>query len=125
MDTFIDPVTRDYLYDAASGALVRDPARGMANAVYLRLMTPLGGWWADATLGSRLHELTREKDVPRVSLLAKQYSEQALKPILDDGRALSISITVDRPHDGRLLLLIQVLDAGGREFTFQHPVKVS
>nr|MDN1656773.1 hypothetical protein [Escherichia coli] len=33
------------------------------NAVYLRLATPLGSYWADALLGSRLHELKREKDV--------------------------------------------------------------
>lgn len=122
MDTFIDPVTRDYIY--ANGALQRDPARGLANAVYLRLMTPLGGWWADPTLGSRLHELQREKDVQRVELLAKQYSDQALKPILDDGRARSITISVQRNHDGRLRLLIEVVDAGGKEFVFDHPVKV-
>lgn len=122
MDTFINPVTRDYVYDA--GAFQRDPARGLANAVYLRLMTPLGGWWGDNTLGSRLHELRREKDVPRVSVLAKQYSEQALAPILADGRAASIVVTVIRPHDGRLLLLINVTDAGGRAFVFEHPIKV-
>ncbi len=40
MDALINPVTRDYII--VQGAVVRDPADGLANAVYLRLMTPLG-----------------------------------------------------------------------------------
>lgn len=127
MDAWVDPATRDYRYEA--GAFVRDPARGLANAVYLRLMTPLATWWADPALGSRLHELTREKDVARVELLARQYSEQALQPILADGRARSIEVATERVKDntlgGRLQLSITVIDAGGRLFTFVHPVKVA
>jgi len=60
-----------------------------------------------------------------VGLLARQYSEQALQPLLDDGRARSITVTVQQPHNGRCLLLITVEDATGREQTFQHPVKVA
>lgn len=122
MDTLVDPVPGDYRY--ADGALRRDPARGLANAVYLRLMTPLGGWWADPTLGSRLHELQREKDLRRVELLARQYAEQALRPIVDDGRARSLTVETQRPGNGRMLLRVEVTDAGGREFVFDHPVKV-
>jgi phage gp46-like protein len=59
-------------------------------------MTPLGSYWADPELGSRLHELAREKDVARVAVLAKQYSEEALKPPLNDGRALQVTIDVER-----------------------------
>jgi phage gp46-like protein len=127
MDTWVNPATGDYVYQA--GAYVRDPANGLANAVYLRLMTPLATWWADPTLGSRLHELQREKDVARVALLAKQYSEQALQPILDDGRARAIVVTTERVKDasagGRLQLSIAVTDAGGRALTFVHPIKVA
>lgn len=127
MDTFIDPTTRDYVYEA--GGFRRDPAGGLANAVYLRLATPLGTWWADPTLGSRLHELQREKDVSRVELLARQYSEQALQPVLDDGRARAIEVLTERVKDaslgGRLQLHILVTDAGGRAFTFTHPIKVA
>ncbi len=122
MDIYVDPITRDYAYTA--GAFARDPAAGLANAVYLRLMTPLGSYWADAMLGSRLHELQREKDVARIGVLARQYAEQALQPILDDGRAVAIDVTVEQPKNSRLLLLIEVTDAAGRKRTFQHPVKV-
>ena len=123
MDAWLNPNTRDY--DYAVGAAARDPADGLANAVYLRLTTPLGSYWADAALGSRLHELAREKDLPRVALLARQYCEQALAPIVKDGRATQINVSTEQPHTGRLNLLIEVIDAGGRKLTFKHPVKVS
>lgn len=121
-DCWIDPKTADYAYTA--GAPTRDPADGLANAVWLRLATPLGGYWADPTMGSRLHELQREKDVPRVMRLAVQYAEQALAPIRTDGRATAIEVTAERPRAGWLSLLIRVTRASGERLTFQHPVKV-
>lgn len=122
MDAFIDPVSRGYLI--SNGTPQRDPAAGLANAVYLRLMTPLGSYWADASFGSRLHELQREKDLSRVALLARQYATQALAPILVDGRATAIDITAERPGNGRMLLLIEVTAASGERLTFTHPVTV-
>jgi len=126
MDAWINPVTGDYRL--ANGGAQRDPADGLANAVYLRLMTPLGSYWADAALGSRLHELQRVKDLPRVELLARQYAAQALQPILDDGRATAIDISTERVKaadaTGRLSLLIEVTAASGERHTFRHPVQV-
>ncbi|HSH71535.1 MAG TPA: phage GP46 family protein [Methylophilaceae bacterium] len=87
-------------------------------------MTPLGSYWPDATFGSNLHLLQREKDVSRVSTLAKQYSEDALQPILVAERATSITVTTSQPHNSRLLLLIEVVDQTGRKLSFNHPVKV-
>lgn len=121
-DAYLDPTTGGYLLQ--DGALIPDPARGLANAVFLRLMTPLGSYWADAALGSRLHELAREKDVERVAVLAKAYCQQALQPLLDDARALAIEIRPQRQHDGWLRLAVQVTDAGGREHLFNHHVRV-
>lgn len=115
MDTYIDPTTRD-----VTGQRIDT----LANAVYLRLITPLGSWWADARMGSRLHELRREKDLPRVSVLARQYAQHALQPLLDDGRAKQIDIASEQTHNGWLILHIEVVDAGGRRETFRHHVEV-
>lgn len=130
MDAWINPLTRDYEPTTAPvGGLARDPAAGLANAAYLRLMTPLGQWFGDVTLGSRLHELQREKDLPRVERLALQYSRTALQPLLVDGRAASIDIRAVREKDasagGRLLLAIVIFDAIGERHTFQVPVRVA
>lgn len=89
-----------------------------------RLATPLGSYWADASLGSRLHELKREKDVPRVHRLAAQYASQALQPLLDDGRAKSITVDTKAGQRGWLLLLITVTDNAGTPQTFEHPVRI-
>lgn len=127
MDAWINPTTGDYEREA-SGALKRDPADGLANAVYLRLMTPLASWFGDPTLGSRLHELQREKDVARVERLARQYAEQALAPILADGRASSLLVTTQRRKEasggGRLMVVIEMVDARGSTRTFAVPVAV-
>lgn len=124
MDAYIDPTTGDYQRAInAGGELTRDPAAGLVNAAYLRLMTPLGSWWGNAQLGSRLHELERAKDLARVATVAKQYAEQALQPLLDDGRAASISVEVER-QPGRLALSIRLVDAAGDAHQFTTHVKV-
>lgn len=115
MDMALDTQTGDY-----TGTTITT----LGNAVYLRLMTPLGKWWADPTLGSRLHELEREKDVSRVRVLARQFAQLALQPLIDDGRAKNIAIEAQQPLNGRVLLLIEVEDATGQKTVFQHPVKV-
>lgn len=115
MDAQLDPLSGDY-----TGQRIGH----LGNAVYLRLQTPRGSWWADPSLGSRLHELAREKDVTRVGVLARQYAEQALQTLLDDGRARSIEVSVDQPHNGRCLLHVAVEDASGAAYTFEHFVVV-
>ncbi|MEC5319317.1 phage GP46 family protein [Brenneria populi subsp. brevivirga] len=115
MDNLLDPQTGDYAGTSTTT---------LANAVYLRLMTPLGSYWAAPQLGSKLHLLQREKDVARVYALAKQYSEEALAPLVDDGRASAVSVTTERGSIGWLILLIEVTTAQGRTETFKHPVRV-
>jgi len=118
----ISPTTGDYII--SNGVAQRDSSGGLMNAIVLRILTPLGSYWAEPLLGSRLHELQREKDLARVAVLAKQYSEQALQGMLDDGRATAIDIQTQRNHDGWLRLAIDVTAANGQRFTFEHPVKV-
>lgn len=116
MERRLDPLTGDY----AAGT-----AASLENAVYLRIMTPLGSWWADPALGSLLYTLAREKDVSRVFTLAAQYAEQALAPLVSDGRATAVTASASRLRPGWLQLLITVNAADGTTQTFRHPVKVS
>ncbi|MCA8183837.1 phage GP46 family protein [Burkholderia vietnamiensis] len=116
MDALLNPTTADY---------AGKRTQSLANAVYLRLQTPLGSYWADPELGSRLHELQREKDTPRVRRLAIQYAEQALQPLLDDRRATAITVSTVDYQPGWIALLIEVTDSTGDTQHFKHPVKVS
>jgi phage gp46-like protein len=116
MDALLDPISRDYTGTTTTT---------LQNAVYLRLDTPLGFWWADPSLGSRLYELEREKDTPRVRGLAIQYAEQALQPLIDDGRATSVTVNSADGPTGWLILLIAVVDVTGNTQHFKKPVKVA
>ncbi|PJG83954.1 phage GP46 family protein [Caviibacterium pharyngocola] len=115
MDKEISPLTGDYTGKQIST---------LQNAVYIRLTTPLGSWWADGRVGSLLHTIQREKDLERVAQLAEQYAEEALQPLLDDGRAKDIVVNAIQPKNGSLLLSIQVTDNRGQVFEFAHPVKL-
>lgn len=115
MDREINPSDGDYTGKAIDN---------LQNAVYIRLMTPLGDYWADPALGSLLHTIQREKDLTRVGMLARQYAEEALKPIVDDGRAEKITVTETQPHNGWLYLHIKVDTAAGEKYSYEHPVKV-
>ncbi|WP_110972136.1 phage GP46 family protein [Pseudomonas huaxiensis] len=115
MDTGINPATGD---------LTGQRINTLANAIYLRLVTPLGSYWADPSLGSLLYTLRREKDKPRVGRLAEQYARDALKPLLDDGRATQIDVGTEQRHDGWLRLSVEAIQADGRIETFTHNVRV-
>lgn len=116
----------DRLLDSTTGDYTGDNTTTLANAVYLRLTIPLGSYWAAPNLGSKLYLLRREKDIPRVFKLAKQYAEEALKPLTesDDGRAKSINVTVTQGNPGWALLWVDVESADGVKTTFKHPVRV-
>lgn len=108
MDALLNPATGDYLLNQS--------AQGIENEVYVRLVTPLG---------SRLHELRRMKDLPRMAVLAKQYAEQALQPILDARRARRINVATSLARRGRLRLDIAAVDASGRNLSLIHEVRLA
>lgn len=103
MQPQLDPSTGDY-----TGARTADAG----NAIWLRLRTPLGSWWADPTLGSRLHELAREKDLSRARQRAEQYARDALQPLIDDGRLTALDVSAVHMIGG-LFLNIDAVDALG------------
>lgn len=115
MDREISPLTGDYTNSHIST---------LQNAVYIRLTTPLGSWWANGRVGSLLHTIQREKDLSHVGMLAQQYAEEALQPLIDDARASEIIVTHEQLHNGKVILFISVTDSRGEQYTFKHPVNV-
>ena len=116
MDALLNPQTGDYVANTS--------AQSIENELYIRLVTPLGSYWADSTLGSRLHELRRQKHTARIEVLAKQYAEQALQPVLNANRALSITVTTSAPRRGWLKLTVAAVDAAGESVTLSYKVAV-
>lgn len=117
MDALLNPQTGGYV--------TNESAQSIENEMYIRLVTPLGSYWADKTLGSRLHELRRSKHLPHIAVLAKQYAEQALQPVMDSKRAQSIDISAATAQRGWLKLHIAAVNAAGRTVTLTHKVAVA
>lgn len=127
MDAYIDPTTAAYVSTATD--LQRDPADGLANAIYLRLKTPLGSWWAQPTIGSRLHELARAKASTALLQAARQSCQTALAPMVSDGRLSSVDIDAELHNmdDGSKSMALRVVAtaANGRVVTFTHHIPVA
>lgn len=85
------------------------------------------GWWADAyagvlgdKFGSRLWLLSREKQLPSVLERAREYAEEALAWMIEDGVAQSVKVTAWVVRQGVLGLLVEIVrpDASRVEYRF-------
>lgn len=93
------------------------------------------GWWADSLaplamgglnlrpdsaandrIGSRLWLLAREKELPEVLARAKDYAEEALKWLIDDGEAKAVSVSASILRKGWLCLDISITLADGSDY---------
>lgn len=94
------------------------------------------GWWADSVaplaqggltvredaaaahdaIGSRLWLLSREKQLPEVVRRARDYAEEALRWLVTDGVAQSVTVAASVPRQSWLRLDIRILLADGSEY---------
>jgi phage gp46-like protein len=114
----IDPATRDYVADSFDAALVAP----LIDAAALRLRTRRGSWWRNPLLGSRFYLL--KKDTPQALVLAKQYAEEALKPLITSKRVTSMTITPTRVAVGSIRILVELLTPSGASVQLEHFVRV-
>ncbi len=82
------------------------------------------GWWADTfkdeddeSFGSRLWLLQRSVLTNEVLALAKDYAEEALQWLIDDGVATSIEVTAERSEQDRLDMTIEVIQPAEKTLT--------
>lgn len=87
------------------------------------------GWWADAypviegdQIGSRLWLLGREKELPETLRRAKEYAQEALAWLIDDGIAARVVVEASVPRRGVLRLQIEVYRRDGRLENHQYDV---
>lgn len=132
-----DPLTGAFhlAYNAQGNDLAT--VAGLTTAVIISLFTdrqadpddvlPDGGtdrrgWWADTTMGSRLWLLSREKEISAVLGKARQYAEEALAWLLDDGVASAVTVITSWYQEGVLLLRVRIdrAQGGTYEELFTH-----
>jgi phage gp46-like protein len=78
------------------------------------------GWWGDLVppvegdrIGSRLWLLAREKQLPAVVARAKEYTEEALAWLIEDGIASRVEVSAEISRPGVLGLAIAIYRPGG------------
>lgn len=125
-----DPASTVFDLALVNGDLATDS--GLETATILSLFTdrralpedelPDGGtdrrgWWADAysgrPFGSRLWLLWREKELDDVLRRAREYTEEALAWMVEDGVASAVEVEAERFRPGTLLIRTAIIRGDG------------
>jgi phage gp46-like protein len=77
------------------------------------------GWWGDSVptepndrIGSRLWLLSRAKMLPDIEIRAREYAEEALAWLVDDGVAARVDVEAERQGQDRLALGVTIYKVG-------------
>jgi len=88
-----DPKTLDYIVQ--NGSPVNTPPGDLLVPALIRLRCPKNKWMYNPDLGSKLSEVKKNTMAsPHNVELIETLAAQALKPMVDDGRALDIAAKV-------------------------------
>jgi phage gp46-like protein len=116
----------DFAIEMTAGlpAMTFDKAADIRNNVLLSLLVRRGSWWFNPAFGMR--ELPKKNTIAAAGLV-EEYAREALRWLLDTGRATAIEVRAERdplqdPH--RLKLRLQVTQASGEVLSFEHFVEV-
>lgn len=106
----IDPKTGDY--KMIGGAPVQ--TNSLRVPAYVRLKTPQGGWLyaPDDNYGSRFYALKKRQTVGDASGV-ETIAANALSPIVNDGRASSVTVEAKVVARHGIGLETEIVDAGG------------
>jgi phage gp46-like protein len=128
-----DLSTDDGLETAVLLSLITD-SRAEADDVLPDGGTDRRGWWADAwpesegdRIGSRLWLLGREKDTATTLQRAREYAEEALAWLLEDGVARRVQVTAERVRSGVLRLSVEIQRPSGDLYqtAWDHQLKAA
>ena len=123
MDFAIDIATDG----SAIGEMTFNTATNTMNNVYLSLMVRRGSFFQNPEFGSRLHELSREKNTEETAFLVREYCKEALQWLIECGRATRVDVYTERdPSEDlhRIKFLVEVTQADGRVVSFEKFVEV-
>lgn len=96
------------------GAMTYEKATSIMNNIYLSLAVQRGAFFANPSFGSRLYELSREKNTEKTMRLAIDYCREALQWMIDCGKASAVNVWAARNKSQdlhRLNVLIEVTPA--------------
>lgn len=119
----IDTVTGDYLRTARGDFTVVE-GQSVAQQAWLRLATRRGSFLGDLDFGSLLHLLPEQKMTAGIEELATAYAQDALQPLVDEGRLQNLELRAVRVDRGRLELSLRAVAADGTPLAFSEFVRI-
>tara|TARA_R110002051_G_scaffold183589_1_gene253107 strand:- start:2592 stop:2966 length:375 start_codon:yes stop_codon:yes gene_type:complete len=120
-----DQTINDYTTDGINSPPLTGSG-ALAEAAYLRLLTPKGSYFADPMLGSELHKLKRSKDVPRMRRQALAWAREALEPLRTPYYLTDISVSAGAVvKSGYLSIKAVLTQADGSQTTTSINVQVA
>lgn len=107
----MDPATRDYSQDGGAPVITRS----LKMPMYFRTLAPRKRWLyaPDDNWGSDFH-LLHTKNGPNAGPAAQAIERRALQPLIEDGRALDVSVGVSQQRGG-LVVDARAIEANGTE----------
>lgn len=100
------------------GAMTYEKATSIMNNIYISLAMQRGAFFANPSFGSRLYELSREKNTEKTMRLAIDYCKEALQWMIDRGKASAVNVWAERNKSQdlhRLNVLVEVTPSNGGE----------
>ncbi len=89
------------IHDYQLAGITNPTDKDIAEVAYIRLVTPLGSYFDDPTLGSKLYLLKRNKDLPRIRRQAVAWAKQALEPMREPFYLTDIEVWSDGVEQGK------------------------
>lgn len=108
----------DFKIETASGRaeMIFDKADTIMNNIYLSLTIAKGSFFLDPEFGHRFNEV--KKNTAGAPAQVKEYAKEALKWLLETGRAKKIEIVTERDGRERIKLKVEATQADGQEVIF-------
>lgn len=132
-----------FLGDLSAGEHDLNTDEGLKTAVFISLFTDKRaivegeaqrGWWGDSypevegdEIGSKLWLLGREKVMQDVRIRAKEYAQEALEWLKEDGLVKAVSVTIESPQSSRndaliIKVALQIDSQTTHEFSYDFGV---
>jgi hypothetical protein len=108
LDRRIDPLTRDYIFDASTGTW--ELTRSAETALYHQVVGELENWAGDPDAGSRFYELARGKSTLRTPAVLRDILNECTAPLVAEGRIAVESIRAERQAVDRAAAETTVID---------------
>lgn len=120
LSPFINAQTQDY--DIMNGKIVF--ANELATETYSRLVTPLNTYPFDLTFGCEIPGWVNTRKIVNAQDITNAV-ENALRPMIQQGRALTISTTVNSIKINSIQFTVEVTDTNNKTFKLTIPYPAS